>query len=199
MSCHCLYVIWTWLTISADGKGAVTRVFESFATLEETVAKTSKPSFVRRAAGNQDRDSWVTVIARLATRALSGLDGASALVKQESSPAFSISNSIRDAMHLYIIGDFRRRIDTAISWLNEEWYNDQLNAKADDGTPTVRNYERLVLKLIDALVPYLDAKDNKVLIRFLSEIPAVNEDILDRIKKLARDPERVPLAVTSIQ
>lgn len=48
------------------------------------------------------------------------------------------------------------------------------------------------------MVPYLDAKD-KVLIRFLSEIPAINADILERVKKLARDPERVGLAVNAIQ
>lgn len=65
-------------------------------------------------------------------------------------------------------------------------------------TSTRGNYEEWVLKVLDGMVPYLDAKD-KVLIRFLSEIPAINADILERVKKLARDPERVGLAVNAIQ
>lgn len=165
-------------------------------------SKAARSSFTHRAAGNQDRDSWVTVVSRLATRSLTGLDGEeTSLIKHEKLSSVSLAHMIRDAMHLYIIGDFRKRIDVAVSWLNEEWYNDMIQTKTTGGsaygmTPV---YDRLVLKLIDALVPYLDAKDNKVLIRFLSEIPAVNRDILERIKRLARDPERVPLAVTTIQ
>jgi len=125
------------------------------------------------------------------------------MVKQESKNSIpTLSDNIRDAMHLYVIGDFRKRIDVAISWLNEEWYNDRIQARSGDNDTTstrTPTYERLILKLIDALVPYLDAKDQKVLIRFLSEIPLVTKDILERIKRLARDPERVPLAVNAIQ
>jgi symplekin len=187
------------------GNGAITRVFDALAGLDEISVKSSKPGFNRRAGVNQDRDSWITVVSRLATRSLTGLDmpETTSLIKQESkNNTFSLSDNIRDALHLYIIGDFRKRIDVAISWLNEEWYNDRIQARSTDSdtsstrTPT---YERLVLKLIDALVPYLDAKDQKVLIRFLSEIPLVTKDILERIKRLARDPERVPLAVNAIQ
>ena len=54
-----------------------------------------------------------------------------------------------------------------------------------------------MLKVLDGIVPYLDAKD-KHLIRFLSEIPEVNAKVLGRVKGLARDPERVQLAVNSI-
>jgi symplekin len=184
---------------NTDGNGAINRVFESLSALDDITVKGNKPSFNRRAGSNQDRESWVTVVARLATRSLTGLEGGnSAQVKQEVSTTFSLSNTIRDAIHLYVIGDFRKRIDLAISWLTEEWYNDQLHVRSSGAVTPCLTYERLVLKLIDALVPYLDAKDQKILIRFLSEIPQVNKDILERIKRLARDPERVPLAVNSI-
>lgn len=190
------------MLFSLDGNGAIARVFENFVGLEEVAVKPGRSSFTHHAAGGRDRDSWVTVVSRLATRSLTGLDGGdTSLMKNEKLASVSLAHMIRDAMHLYIIGDFRRRIDVAVSWLNEEWYNDMIQTKTTGGsaygmTPV---YDRLVLKLIDALVAYLDAKDNKVLIRFLSEIPAVNRDILERIKRLARDPERVPLAVSTIQ
>lgn len=188
----------------ADGKATVTRVFGMVDALAEASVKPTKTGFNRLAASSHDKDSWVTVVARLATRALAGLEMAPDVVKKEgelerhaSHTSNPISSSIRDSLHIYVLSDFRRRIDPAISWLNEEWYNDQIQMRADG--EAVPNYERLCLKLFDGIVPYLDAKDSKVLIRFLSEIPSINQDILDRVKRLARDPERVSLAVTTMQ
>lgn len=175
------------------------------AELDETPAsKAQRPGFNRLAASGYDRDAWVTVITRIATRGAAGLENG--IVKAEGEgersiaryKSFSISNTIRDALYLYVVEDFRRRIDVAISWLNEEWYNDRIMAKhAGDAGPPVKHYDKWVLKVLDGIVPYLDAKD-KVLIRFLSEIPGIGVEVLDRVKKLARDPERVSLAVNAI-
>ncbi|EON64294.1 hypothetical protein W97_03525 [Coniosporium apollinis CBS 100218] len=186
-------------------KDVVNRVFGVMAELDETPAsKAQRPGFNRLAASGYDRDAWVTVITRIATRGAAGLENG--IVKAEGEgersiaryKSFSISNTIRDALYLYVIEDFRRRIDVAISWLNEEWYNDRIMAKhAGDAGPPVKHYDKWVLKVLDGIVPYLDAKD-KVLIRFLSEIPGIGVEVLDRVKKLARDPERVSLAVNAI-
>ena len=46
-------------------------------------------------------------------------------------------------------------------------------------------------------MPYLDAKD-KILTRFLSEIPSVSREVLGRVKTLCRDPAMVNLALTSL-
>lgn len=170
-------------------------------SLVDATTKSTKVGFNRRAASTHDKDAWITVVSRLATRSLTGLQDA-AQVKQENDNThgpqpFSISQAIRDSLYIYILDDFRRRIDAAISWLNEEWYNDQLQIR-EGGNP-VLHYDPLALKVLDGIVPYLDAKDSKVLIRFLSEIPGINLDILERVKGLARDPERVSLAVNAIQ
>lgn len=188
------------LTRSADSRGTITRIFGFVNTLEDPITKSSNLGFSRIAASNSDRDSWVTVVSRLATRAVAGLedDVFDGKVKQEGvvrRSDFSMSDTIRDALYLYVLDDFRRRIAIAISWLNEEWYIDKVRAPADEATP---HYDKWVLKILDGIVPYLDAKD-KVLIRFLSEIPKVNPDLLERVKRLARDPERVSLAVNAIQ
>ena len=98
-------------------------------------------------------------------------------------------------MFRYVLDDWRKRLDIAVSWLNEEWYNDKVSNEGDvAATP---NYEKWALKVFDGILPYLDAKD-KVLIRFLSEIPLVTESIIERTKRLARDPDRVLLAVSAI-
>ncbi|KAK7542905.1 uncharacterized protein J3D65DRAFT_615344 [Phyllosticta citribraziliensis] len=181
------------------GRCTITRVFEVMAALDDPGrAKGAKHGFNRLAASNYDRDAWVTIITRLATRASSGLEEGPVKSEDEASLAKNafISNSIRDSLYLYVLEDFRRRIDVAISWLSEEWYNDRLQPRESEDDPT-SHYEKWALKVLDGILPYLDAKD-KVLIRFLSEIPELVEGMLDRVKGLARDPERISLAVNSI-
>lgn len=193
------------------GKGTLNRVFSMMNVLDDpSLVKRQKPGLNRLAASNYDREAWITVITRLATRASAGLDMSSdEIVKSEDTNGFgvakpiSLSDSIRETLYLYVVEDFRARISIAIAWLNEEWYNDrvQLQQRSDSAqgheTPT-QHYEHWVLKVLDGIVPYLDAKD-KVLIRFLSEIPGVNGCVLGRVKGLARDPERVGLAVNALQ
>ncbi|KAK8218182.1 hypothetical protein IWZ01DRAFT_492218 [Phyllosticta capitalensis] len=181
------------------GRCTIGRVFEVMAALDDpSRAKGPKHGFNRLAASNYDRDAWVTIITRLATRASAGLEEGAVKSEHEAASmknAF-ISNSIRDSLYLYVLEDFRRRIDVAISWLSEEWYNDRLQTR-DSGDEAVSHYEKWALKVLDGIIPYLDAKD-KVLIRFLSEIPELVDGMLDRVKGLARDPERISLAVNSI-
>ena len=196
------------------GKVTISRVFSMMNVLEEP-AKAPKPGLHRLAGSNYDKEAWITVITRLATRASSGLQDAEEEVKQENAQAVglrkghSLSNGIRETLWKYIIEDFRVRIPIAIAWLNEEWYNDRVmdvqsigfvGSSEQRGSTALsqKNYEKWVLKVLDGIVPYLDAKD-KVLIRFLSEIPGISGAVLERIKSIARDPDRVTLAVNAIQ
>lgn len=196
--------------IEEIGKGTISRVFDIMSRLEEpSAAKKQKSGLNRLAGSNYDKEAWITVVTRLATRASAGLDEDSeeedskVVVKKhiaESGP----SNRIRQELWKFVMEDFRARISVAISWLNEEWFNDQIQRRAaeqrKDGEAPPKpkfHYEQCTLKLLDSIVPYLDAKD-KLLISFLSEIPEVNEEVLKRVKGLARDPERVQLAVNAL-
>ena len=200
------------------GKGTINRVFGMMTVLDEpSTVKRQKPGLNRLAGSSYDREAWITVITRLATRAPAGLDDKSededeaegekekALVSKGGGIE-SLSEGIRETLWKYIIEDFRTRIPIAISWLNEEWYSDRLASQPSSPAPSSppkkqkapkQHYPRWALKILDGILPYLEPKD-KVLIRFLSEIPAVNAKILERVKSLARDPERVTLAVNSI-
>lgn len=176
-------------------------MFGAVDELQEPSSKAVKSGFNRVAASSYDRDSWITVISRLATRSLAGLAPEADPVKTEGSDkavarnGISISDTFRESMFRYVLDDWRKRLDIAVSWLNEEWYNEQVSGAKDDAS--INNYEKWALKVFDGILPYLDAKD-KVLIRFLSEIPHVTEGIIERTKRLARDPERVSLAVQAI-
>ena len=174
---------------------------------------TPKLGLNRLAASANDRDAWVTMLARLATRAPSQLDdalapdqganGDSPTVKNEDSELTRtqrfLATDIREGLFRYVAQDFRSRLNTAISWLSEEWYNDKLAAKCDPVLSHLPNYYSQTLVVLDYMVEFLDARDNKLLIRFLSEIPAISMDVLARVQTIALDPERVSMCMMALQ
>ena len=127
-----------------------------------------------------------------------------------------MADSIREALRLYVLQDWKKRIDVAIAWLNEEWYNDLIQQRdyeerqasqmdhyapdqaQDDIPEPAKHYEKWLLKTMDGFIYNLDAKD-KVLIRFVSEVQGLPSGVFERVKRLAEDPERVQLAVTALQ
>ncbi|KAK0872925.1 hypothetical protein LTR87_012184 [Friedmanniomyces endolithicus] len=216
-------------------KLAFTRVFGTLAELDKSVkAKGAKKrdgetkGFNRLASTGigQDRDGWVALLIRLATRSTFDLndgDEEEGFVKQEhddraltkrggAAQPFDLASAIRHTLLNYVMEDFRRRIDVAIAWLNEEWYSDRLAYLSRHATqdpshqtrPTMSsdlpNYTRSCLLTLDTLTTYLDdrAKDGRLLIRFLSEIPEIDSQILSRVAKIADDPERVQMACQAL-
>ncbi|KAF2799413.1 hypothetical protein K505DRAFT_294742 [Melanomma pulvis-pyrius CBS 109.77] len=196
------------------GEMTVRRAFGMLSSIGEPSlkAKTSKGGFNRLAASNYDRDSWVTILSRLATRASAGLDDPDVGMKSEfdmKKASSSLSEPIRDELYRYIIHDWKKRIDVAINWLSEEWYNDNVLASkvfskgatngngASPSTPK-GNYQRCALRLLDGIITYIEGTD-KVLVRFISEIPGLDIAILSRMKKMAEDPERIDLAIMVLQ
>ncbi|KAK0901432.1 hypothetical protein LTR02_008629 [Friedmanniomyces endolithicus] len=216
-------------------KLALTRVFGTLAELDKSVkAKGAKKrdgetkGFNRLASTGigQDRDGWVALLIRLATRSTFDLndgDEEEGFVKQEhddraltkrggAAQPFDLASAIRHTLLNYVMEDFRRRIDVAIAWLNEEWYSDRLAYLSRHATqdpshqtrPTMSsdlpNYTRSCLLTLDTLTTYLDdrAKDGRLLIRFLSEIPEIDSQILSRVAKIADDPERVQMACQAL-
>lgn len=189
------------------GRSAVARVFSMIDAAEATPAsaknKGQQLGFARLAGSTFDRDAWVVLLTRLATRAPAGLEGDNKL-GQGRQP--TISDSIRETLYRYILEDFRGRLNIGITWLNEEWYNDRVQMKAassqrtgDEDEPTVAlHYDVWVLRLLDGFLPYLDSRDTKVLVRFLSEIPEITIPITQRVASLAKDPERVNLCVQAL-
>lgn len=181
---------------SEIGQGTVARVFGVMQTLEEKIKK-SKGGINRLAASAFDRDAWITIITRLATRTSAGLESTADAIKSEPSDTqLSLNNTIRESLYLYILEDFRKRIDIAVAWLCEEWYNDKIQMKVNENS--VLHYEKWVLKVLDGIVPYLDGNDRTLLIKFISEIPGLSPEVLERLKRLCRDPATVGIALQSL-
>lgn len=189
------------------------RLFTALQRLEEESRRKVKTSTSEKEIGfnrlasttatgeqGQDRDGWICLLTRLATRsspqASSADDGEGGVaVKdeyavQKPSQAMDLPTRIREAFHKYILDDWRPRIDVAIAWLNEEWYSEKLLTP----TSSLPIYTTHLLRLLDALIPYLDTKDGRYLTRLLSEIPSIPAGVWERIERIALDPERVKLA-----
>ncbi|KAI6836573.1 hypothetical protein KC340_g1979 [Hortaea werneckii] len=152
-------------------------------------------------------------------KAATGKEGKDLKKSNQSPSPFHLADRIRTALRDYVTSGFRQRIDVGIAWLNEEWYADRLalshrqskhnnTSTSDENTTTTTttqssppplhhlpNYLHHSLALLDALTPYLDVKDGRFLIRFLSELPQLGVPHLTRISKLADDPDRVAMAV----
>lgn len=196
-------------------KTAVTRVFETLSEMDrEARQKGAKKQevakgFNRAALPSHERDAWIHLVTRLATRSQFELKDGEDPVKQENGDrslakkgeGFSLSTGIREALLNYVMENFRARITVAISWLNEEWYCDRVSQKqngtvdAEDASATYNTY---TLRLLDSLIPYLDTKDNRVLIRLVSEIPSLPAELFPKLRKIADDPERVNLVVQAL-
>ncbi|OAL74521.1 mRNA cleavage and polyadenylation specificity factor complex subunit [Trichophyton violaceum] len=192
------------------GQETASRIFSMISILpQSSKAVVNNPSqslgFGRLAASSSDRESWLTLLTRLATRSPAGLESEESVDDQKEPGKQNIANTIRNMLYRYVLEDFRARMNFAISWMNEEWYNDQIQLKnassqieGDPKNPYVPiHYGRWSLKLLEGMLPYLDAKD-KVLIRFLSELPELDSPLIQKVKTLANDPERVSLCIQAL-
>lgn len=176
------------------GQGTVSRVFGVMKSLEEPIRK-SNTGLNRVAASAFDREAWLTILTRLATRASGGLGEQSEVVKAEEGQPASVSDTLRESLYMYVLEDFRKRIDVAVTWLCEEWYNDQIQLKMNPQAE--QHYEKWALKVLNGIVNFLDARD-KILTRFLSEIPALTVELLQMVKDLCRNPVTINLSLTSL-
>ncbi|KAJ5747265.1 uncharacterized protein N7511_008961 [Penicillium nucicola] len=196
------------------GRSAVARVFGMLNAAETSPASTKNQSqqtlgFSRLAGSTFDRDAWSVLLSRLATRAPAGLEEDNQNKTDSTGrKQTTIADSIRETLYRYILEDFRGRLNIAIIWLNEEWYNDRIkmrsvasqrDASEEDAQPTVPlHYDTWVVRLLDGFLAYLDSRDIKVLVRFLSEVPEITIPITQRVASLAKDPERVNLCVQAL-
>lgn len=176
------------------GQGTVSRVFSVMRSLDEPVKKTIT-GLNRLAASSFDREAWLTILTRLATRAPGGLEDSSNIVKVEDDQPTSISETLRESLYRYVLEDFRKRIDVAVTWLCEEWYNDQIQLKMN--AQAEQHYEKWALRVLNGIVGFLDARD-KILTRFLSEVPAISVELLQMVKDLCQNPVTINLSLTTL-
>jgi symplekin len=184
----------------------------------ESTNKAQK-GFIRVAGGDMDKKAMVLIYIRLITRPFVGLhigdEGAAKDPKKSKIPpdAILVSPRIRAVADMsrqklltYIMSDWTRRLDIAVNWLTEEWYNDAIAAKAfDEGKgmfydqPPKQNFGVWAHRLLDELSAFMGSEHTKLLIRFVSEVPGLDSGLIEKVKRLAIDPERISMVVAALQ
>lgn len=189
------------------GLEAIERMFAVVDQFDKTslISRKSKLGANRLAASNWDREGWITVLTRLATRGMgSAPEEPTATKRTENGPEASppmiapsaLSTAIREKLYNFVIADFRGRMDVAVSWLNEEWYNDQVMAKTQVNREP--QYRKWMMKVMDGIFPFLESKD-RLFMRLLSEIPEVTVELMQKVKMLCLDPDRAMLGIQMLQ
>lgn len=174
------------------GSETVTRVVEMMKSLDEAGVKKSRAGFSRLAASSGSRDAWMSILTRLATRWSAGLGEGPVKEEENDEAAGQLDSGIREVLYNYVMEDFRKHMDVAVSWLCEEWYNDRVQGRKHGA-----HYEGCAVRLLGGFLPYLHPQD-KMLTRFLSEIPELSRRILAQVKQMCRDPSVTQLALTSL-
>ncbi|KAG7192599.1 uncharacterized protein KQ657_001699 [Scheffersomyces spartinae] len=143
-------------------------------------------------------DSWLLLLSRLATRGMSTAEDSESedfIQNQE------LSDMIRNAIFEYFLQDIHGRIDLIISWLNEEWYSEQvLHQKEEQTSPSSSPiYDKWSAKVLDSIIPFLEPKDKKLFIRLVSDLPYLDSSLISRIKSLCVDPLRSGIGFLALQ
>ena len=193
---------------------ALERVFDTLGRFDKDGKKNKRlageSGFNRISSAGQDRNGWITLLTRLATRPVFDLDDPETIKEEPSDnmaltkkiPPTSFPAKLREAFHKYVSDDYRHRIDIAITWLNEEWYTDTLLARQHPSSThlaALPNYTASLSGLLNNMALFIDKQDLKILIRFLSEIPALPEKVYSWLLRLADDPERVQIVLGALQ
>ncbi|KAH3668528.1 hypothetical protein OGAPHI_002282 [Ogataea philodendri] len=167
-------------------------IIDNFINLSAKKIKQSKSSsdnagqqqmaLQRVAIPNWDKDSWIKLLSRLATRGLGNKD---------------LSDCVRETLFNYLKDDVKNRIDGVIEWLNEEYFS-EIQAKSEPIPSPDGYYMKYAGYFLDNLIPFLESADRKIFIRLLSELPYLQNTLIWKIKSLCKDPVRSKLGFQSL-
>ena len=194
------------------------RMFENLARLmavKEAQQETKRGFQDAVIHGAMDYQAYFRMIIRLAIRPFAGPeDGADMKSRMHPGPDQTpLTDYVRQRLLQFILTEWQRRISFAVTWFTEEYAaeifvtneeGEKENTNTDGAvkpvskTPTsllppTSNYKRWILRFLSDLAVYLGSgkPDLRFLIRFVGEIPLLDEDILKKIAQYADDPDRV--------
>ncbi|KAI3405082.2 hypothetical protein KGF56_002038 [Candida oxycetoniae] len=161
-----------------------------------------------------NKDTWVLLLTRLATRGMRTKAEEDGVLEKspDDENRSEMSNMIRDALFNYFVENIHSRVDVVIEWLSEEWFSEQvfqqdrLLSKTDKTVFQVSTnevstpiYDKWANKVLDATINYIEPSDKKIFIRLLSDLPALNKEMLHKIKSLCYDPARSNIGFLALQ
>ncbi|KAH9983897.1 Symplekin tight junction protein C terminal-domain-containing protein [Russula compacta] len=157
------------------------------------------------------RDMWMLLLVRMITRVVDPEDGKDKLqgavnkitgsdadveMNDETLELYERQDRLRRTLCDYIMADFSGRIRLATTWMNEEWYNDQVRLSSDDDWRP--NYELWLNQIVAEYQLRLDRKD-RMFARFLLDLPSVPSDVFTLLRDLCAEPDRMQVGFQTLR
>ncbi|TFY73084.1 hypothetical protein EWM64_g10928, partial [Hericium alpestre] len=180
-------------------KASVSRIWNGAADL--TVAGAGPP---KGGAGSGPQEMWMLLIVRMVTRVVdpedSGSEEESDKSKEEEEERglalYERQDRLRRTLCDYIMADFSGRIRLATTWMNEEWFNDQIRMSKDpDWRP---NYDIWLNQIVAAYQTHMDSKD-RTFARFLLDLPSVPADVFTLLRDLCVETDRMQVGFATLR
>ncbi|KAJ1306905.1 hypothetical protein OPQ81_007888 [Rhizoctonia solani] len=176
-------------------KSSVGRIWDAG---EEVLGREIKAGGSEVAVGLPPEEMWMLLIVRMISRGAGG-----GRVKDEGGDQQALVHSLafredgmRQMLLEYLLADFSGRMRLAIVWMNEEWYNDRIQARHDPSRE--RQYDIWLGRLATALKARLEPKD-KNFAKFLMELPSIPSNVLSLCRELAEAPQQMGIGFTALR
>ncbi|KAJ3986382.1 Symplekin tight junction protein C terminal-domain-containing protein [Lentinula detonsa] len=171
---------------------SITRIHEEAADMSSNTAINPDPDVTI----GGPLDMWMLLVVRMFTRVAEPppeldhpQDGEDAPMEDKEKDVtlfYERQDRLRRILCDYIMSDFPGRIRLATTWMNEEWYNDQIRLERN---PKWRpNYDIWLSQIVASYQTHLDGKD-RTFARFLLDLPSLPADVLSLLRELCVDHE----------
>ncbi|KIY64034.1 hypothetical protein CYLTODRAFT_402460 [Cylindrobasidium torrendii FP15055 ss-10] len=143
------------------------------------------------ASANAATDMSMLLLVRIITRVAKPppeLTGEELAKREEGGDKFyDRQDSMRQQLCEYIMADFSQRLRLAVTWMNEEWYNDRIRQDVE-GQKWRPNYETWLNQIISRWEALLENKD-KSFQKFLLDLPDIPNEVLTLLRELCMEAE----------
>ncbi|KAF9221332.1 hypothetical protein BS17DRAFT_785211 [Gyrodon lividus] len=186
-------------------RGAVSRICDGAEELQ------GGSHAVSAGSGVLPNDMWMLLIIRMITRVAEpeaeipqNEDEFKEKDDDKSIDFYTRQDKLRQTLCDYVMADFPSRLRLATTWMNEEWYNDRIRIGNDPNWRS--NYDSWLNQIVSSYQTILESKtdgkpDNKdkAFAKFLLDLPSVPPDVLDLLRDLSVDPEKMHVGFTSLR
>ncbi|XP_006461965.1 hypothetical protein AGABI2DRAFT_206048, partial [Agaricus bisporus var. bisporus H97] len=144
------------------------------------------PADSLQAGGTSPNEVWMLLLVRMITRVAEPPkeETAEEDMKEHIQGFYVRQDQLRQTLCDYIMANFPSRVRLATTWMNEEWYNDQIRSKKDEGWRP--NYDIWLNRIVASYQTLLDGRD-RTFSRFLLDLPTVPPDVLGLLRDLCVD------------
>ncbi|KAL1679789.1 Symplekin tight junction protein C terminal-domain-containing protein [Schizophyllum commune] len=194
---------------------------EKMALVRDAVARVwDGDGLVGGTAGPEGPELWMLLLVRMVTRVAAPLVGEAGGGETEGDAAngqivtaadvekfYERQDALRKTLRDYIVADFSGRLSLATTWMNEEWYNDQIHLQFMKDERWRPNYDIWLAQLVAAYETMLDdgrpeAGTQRSFAKFLLDLPAVPPDVMDLLRDLCIEggsPNRVAVGFQTLR